>query len=177
MYARALFCPNWTPSFALVIGVNQETKSARFLFFHRGGVTSSPELPIIPKARDDSGFRGFVQMMKTIFGWRRPEEAGFVARRVSKGPVFGTIDVLSSRTCIRGRANQVAILMRRTSDSEISTPQPEIGLRRSRQIGETQTKTQAKLSLRLARAKSGATAPPSEQGKSTSGKTSQGKSG
>ncbi|KAF9516533.1 hypothetical protein BS47DRAFT_1340652 [Hydnum rufescens UP504] len=37
-------------------------------------------------------------------------------------------------------------------------------------------KTQAKLSLRLARAKSGATAPPSERGKSTRGKSSQGKS-
>ncbi|KAF9508307.1 hypothetical protein BS47DRAFT_1266153, partial [Hydnum rufescens UP504] len=36
-YARALFCSNWTRSFALVIGVNQVSKSARFMFFHRGG--------------------------------------------------------------------------------------------------------------------------------------------
>ncbi|KAF9502859.1 hypothetical protein BS47DRAFT_1269425, partial [Hydnum rufescens UP504] len=36
-YARGLFCSNWTRSFALVIGVNQGTKPARFMFFHRGG--------------------------------------------------------------------------------------------------------------------------------------------
>ncbi|KAF9509523.1 hypothetical protein BS47DRAFT_1349018, partial [Hydnum rufescens UP504] len=47
-----------------------------------------PELPIIPKAEDDSGFWGFVRMMKTIFGWRAPEEAGFILRRVGQEPIF-----------------------------------------------------------------------------------------
>ncbi|KAF9516538.1 hypothetical protein BS47DRAFT_652807 [Hydnum rufescens UP504] len=136
-YARGAFLLERTRSFALVIGVNQGTKPARFMFFHRGGVTSSPELPIIPKAQDDPGLRGFLQMMKTIFGWSRPEDAGFVARRVGQGPAFGAIHVLSGRTCIQGYANQVAILMKKTSESEISTPQPEIALRRSWQIAET----------------------------------------
>ncbi|KAF9503675.1 hypothetical protein BS47DRAFT_778873 [Hydnum rufescens UP504] len=60
-----------------------------------------PELPIIPKAEDDSGFWGFVRMMKTIFGWRAPEEAAFILRRVGQEPIFRAIDVLSSCTCIR----------------------------------------------------------------------------
>jgi hypothetical protein len=68
-YAPGLFCSNCTRSFALVMGVNQGSKSARFV---GGGVNSSLELPIIPKVQVDSGFHRFVQMMKTILNGGGP---------------------------------------------------------------------------------------------------------
>ncbi|KAF9506013.1 hypothetical protein BS47DRAFT_1367664 [Hydnum rufescens UP504] len=115
--------------------------------------------PNNPKAQNNSGFWGFMQMMKMVLDEGHP-------RRLDS--------FCKDYTCIQEHANQVAILMKKPSESGILTLQPKIALQWSQRIVETQTKMQVKLLLQLASTKSGATAPPSEQGKSTHGKTSQG---
>jgi hypothetical protein len=69
----------------------------------------------------------------------------FAKSRRRPGLIFGAIDVFSSCTCIRGRANHVAILMKKSPESEVSAPQAEIILWRSLGIEE-------KLSLSIGRA-------------------------
>ena len=43
-YACPIFYSNPTQTFALVIGISHKSRTARFLFFHRGGLASMPEL-------------------------------------------------------------------------------------------------------------------------------------
>jgi hypothetical protein len=115
-YARALFYSNWTRTFALVIGINHTSRSARFMFFHRGGMTSTRELTM---DGENPIFKDFVRMLDTIFSCSEPETAGFLSTApddCSDKPEkagdckFGGITILSTRTCIRGRANRVAFL-------------------------------------------------------------------
>lgn len=55
-YARALFHARKTRIFSVVIGINHQTKDARFLIFHRGGLTSSPLLDL----KEENGLPAFL---------------------------------------------------------------------------------------------------------------------
>jgi len=95
-YARALFYSNWTRTFALVIGINYKSRGIRFMFFHRGGVTSTRELTM---DGEKPMFSEFVRVLGAIFSWSEPETAGFLPT-ASPDCAFGCISILSSRTCI-----------------------------------------------------------------------------
>lgn len=61
MYAQAILDAHPTRTFALVVGVNHATLSARFLFFHRGGLHSTPEFDLAnANAKGSAGFNGFI---------------------------------------------------------------------------------------------------------------------
>ncbi|KAF9518872.1 hypothetical protein BS47DRAFT_164189 [Hydnum rufescens UP504] len=105
-YARALLYSNSTRWFSLVIGVNHKMRQARFMFFHQGGLTSTRELTMDGDAPE---FPKFAQMLETVFSCKNPMDAGFFPAPSRDGP-FEDVSLLSSRTCIRGRANQVAVL-------------------------------------------------------------------
>ena len=95
-YARALFYSNWTRTFVLVIGINHRSRNARFMFFHRGGITSTHELTT---DGENPMFSEFVRILDRIFSWSEPETAGFLPT-ASPDYTFGGISILSSRTCI-----------------------------------------------------------------------------
>ena len=68
-------------------------------------------------------FSKFVRILDMIFSWSEPEMAGFLPVAPSDC-LFGGITVLSSRTCIRGRANRVAVLLRKEENSPIPPAAP-----------------------------------------------------
>jgi hypothetical protein len=74
-----------------VIGVHHKTLQARFVFFHRGGLTSTPELAMDSGA---PGFPEFVPVLETVFNWKNPVDVGFFPAASQDGP-FGDVSPLS----------------------------------------------------------------------------------
>lgn len=114
-YGRALFHARKTRTFSVVIGINHQTRDARFLFFHRGGLTSSRLLKL-EKADD---LKQFYRTLRGMLHWATPEEAGYLAHRSDRSQIWNSADIFSSGTCVRGRGNLVAIL-RREAVPEVS---------------------------------------------------------
>jgi len=119
-YARALFYSNWTRTFVLVIGINHRSRNARFLFFHRGGITSTRELTTDgenPCSQSSFGFWTY------FFSRTEPE----FLPAASPDYVFGGITTL----CVRGHANRVAVLSREQESGPIppaAPPQTQDGI-------------------------------------------------
>jgi hypothetical protein len=87
-------------------------------------------------------FPEFVRMLDTIFGWNKPETAGFLPTApCDYDCAFEGFATLSGCTCMRlGRANRVAILSRNEKNNPIplaatlQTQQDGTKLRRSDRI-------------------------------------------
>lgn len=94
----------------MVIGINPKARDARFLFFHRGGLTSSRLL----KLEEDDDRKLFSGALMAMLQWATPEEAGYFEYRPDRRRMWDSAAITSSRTCIRGRANLVAILRRQS---------------------------------------------------------------
>ena len=116
-YARAMFATNTTRLFALVIGINQSKREARFLFFHRGGLVSSKLLAL----GTGEGFRSFVSILTRVMSAKDAVDAGYLRPCKGKNP-FRDARFLSTRTCIRGSANLVGMLCHGKNDSSGRVP-------------------------------------------------------
>ncbi|KAI0769806.1 hypothetical protein C8Q74DRAFT_1421372 [Fomes fomentarius] len=72
-YARAQVNAVPLRLFSLVIGVNYESRSLRFLIYHRGGLTASHELML----DEPAGRRHVQEILFSIVLWQSSEDAGF----------------------------------------------------------------------------------------------------
>ena len=114
MYARAQMCAIPLRLFSLVIGVNHATHTLRFLIYHRGGLTVSPEIDLC----DEEGRRDVQRILFSILLWQTPEDAGIPAftngfeylipcGRNTTPMRFLADEVLFHSTCVRGRGTHV----------------------------------------------------------------------
>ncbi|KAI0754522.1 hypothetical protein C8Q80DRAFT_1139573 [Daedaleopsis nitida] len=86
-YARAMVSAAPLRLFSVVIGVNHERETLRFLIYHRGGLTMSHEISL----QEPQGRHDVQSIIFAILLWRNHEDAGF--------PSFttGTVSLLPSR--------------------------------------------------------------------------------
>ncbi|KAI0754555.1 hypothetical protein C8Q80DRAFT_1139693, partial [Daedaleopsis nitida] len=86
-YARAMVSAAPLRLFSVVIGVNHERETLRFLIYHRGGLTMSHEISL----QEPQGRHNVQSIIFAILLWRNHEDAGF--------PSFttGTVSLLPSR--------------------------------------------------------------------------------
>jgi hypothetical protein len=152
-YARCLTNAVPLRQFSLVIGYNHVTTELRFLFFHAGGLTSSPPL----KPNDPQDHRAILRLFLSLLTWKSRGDAGlpewcndvdvFVqrSRDDKQGVQMRVKEVYYDRLGVRGRGGKVVRLspIPRPAPSHlpIAPPAPRLQiLRRSRRIADKQTK-------------------------------------
>ncbi|KAG8988090.1 hypothetical protein FRB94_001108 [Tulasnella sp. JGI-2019a] len=107
-YGRALFHTRKTRRYAVVIGINQVEKSLRFIFFHRGGRTSTPNFDLT----NLEDVKRFYAILKGLQECQTSLDAGYVASVPELTPIWASATIIAVKTCIRGRGNYVALLRR-----------------------------------------------------------------
>ncbi|KAG9021622.1 hypothetical protein FRB95_001829 [Tulasnella sp. JGI-2019a] len=113
-YGRALFHTRKTRRYAVVIGINQVEKSLRFIFFHRGGRTSTPNFDLT----NLEDVKHFYTILKGLQECQTSLDAGYVASVPELTPIWASATIIAVKTCIRGRGNYVALLRRRDNETK-----------------------------------------------------------
>ena len=124
-YARCMFAASSGRQYALIITLHHPSSEVRFLFFHRGGLTSSPIFDL--KTKD--GFAMFVAAMAGLAAVNDQVSGGMddsVNNSQIYLPVGGLWRVenwLFNGNCVRGRATQVVRISKTQSTGAVMVPE------------------------------------------------------
>ncbi|KAF9058655.1 hypothetical protein BDP27DRAFT_1432454 [Rhodocollybia butyracea] len=132
--ARSMFSTSPLRIHSVVLGFNHKTGHARFLVFHRGGLTASDPLPLLtPAGRGD-----FLRLLFSIFTWKTPGDAGFPIWYNDTEMSLPAVEMLGlpslsvkfnsllhKSTCIRGCAPHVYSLQHGVASSNTIPPASE----------------------------------------------------
>jgi hypothetical protein len=108
-YGRCMFAASSGRQYVLVITLHHPSREVRFLFFHRGGLTSSPIFDLT----NEDGFGMFVHAMASLAAVNDQVSGGmddsFNNSQIylPVGGIWKVDDWLFTGKCIRGRATQL----------------------------------------------------------------------
>ena len=130
-YARCLFSASPLRQYAMVLGYSHTESSFRFLFFHRGGLTSSCALDL--SSQEDQ--HNFLRIFLAILSWETPAHAGLpmwcndgemILPGVTSNEGRVQVEkVLHDTFCIRGRAPRVVSVCPPSTSKDFIVPSAE----------------------------------------------------
>ena len=127
-YARCLFGASPLRQYAMVLGYSHIESTFRFLFFYRGGLTSSCALD--PSSQKDQ--HDILRIFLAILSWETPAHAGLPmwcndGEMILPGVTSneGRVQVLHDTLCLRGRAPRVVYVCQPDTSKDSIPPSAE----------------------------------------------------